>query len=168
MVDARLVMEQFNELTRILGQFALYKMKMDDTIAVSRIIDKFPPSWKDFKHSLKHKKEEMTLEELGGELCLEECIWMQEDVKQKETIESSSVHIVEDKGGLRKFKGKKRSNENSGRKFNKKPKGSCWICGKPGHYKNDCRMAKNEKGKMKVNVGDKGKEKCPSNLQGFF
>ncbi|CAM8979086.1 unnamed protein product [Rhodiola kirilowii] len=168
MVDARPVMEQFNELTRILGQFAQYKMKMDDIIAVSSIIDKLPPLWKDFKHSLKHKKEEMTLQELGGELHIEESIRMQEDAKQKETIESSSVHVVEDKGGLRKFKGKKRFNEKHGNKFDKKPKGCCWICGKLGHYKNDCRMAKNEKGKPKVTVGDKGKDKCPSNLQREF
>ncbi|CAM8923485.1 unnamed protein product [Rhodiola kirilowii] len=164
MVDSRLVMEQFNELTRILGQFAQYSMKMDDTILVSSIIDKLPPSWKDFKHSLKHKKEELSLEQLGGELRVEESIRMQEDVKQKETIESSSVHMVEDKGGLQKFKGKKRPNENFGSKFNKKPKGCCWICGKPGHYKNECRMAKGENGKMKVNAGDKGKEKCHFNL----
>ncbi|CAM8901358.1 unnamed protein product [Rhodiola kirilowii] len=167
MVDARPVMEQFNELTRILGQFAQYKMKMDDSIAVSSIIDKLPPLWKDFKHKLKHKKEEMSLEELGGELQVEESIRIQEEnAKQKETTESSSVHVVEDKGGLRKFKGKKRFNEKHGSKFDKKPKGCCWICGKPGNYKNDCRMAKNEKGKGKMNVGDKGKDKCPSNLQG--
>ncbi|CAM9002116.1 unnamed protein product [Rhodiola kirilowii] len=169
MVDARPVMEQFNELTRILGQFAQYKMKMDDSIAVSSIIDKLAPLWKDFKHKLKHKKEEMSLEELGGELQVEESIRIQEeDAKQKETIESSSVHVVEDKGSLRKFNGKKRFNEKHGRKFDKKPKGYCWICGKPGHYKNDCKSAKNEKGKGKMNVGDKGKDKCPSNLQGQF
>ncbi|CAM8880967.1 unnamed protein product [Rhodiola kirilowii] len=166
MVDTRSVMEQFNELTRILGQFTQYGMKMDDAISVSSIIDKLPPSWKDFKRTLKHKKEEMSLEELGGELCVEESIRMQEDAKAKETIESSSVHMVEDKGGPRKFKGKKRFNENSGSKFTKKPKGSCWICGKSGHYKSDCRIAKSGKEKMKVNVGDKGKEKSPSNLQG--
>ncbi|CAM8948930.1 unnamed protein product [Rhodiola kirilowii] len=79
MVDARPVMEQFNELTRILGQFAQYKMKMDDSIAVSSIIDKLPPLWKDFKHKLKHKKEEMSLEELGGELQVEESIRIQEE-----------------------------------------------------------------------------------------
>ncbi|CAM8937663.1 unnamed protein product [Rhodiola kirilowii] len=164
MVDTRSVMEQFNELTRILGQFTQYGMKMDDAISVSSIIDKLPPSWKDFKRTLKHKKEEMSLEELGGELCVEESIRMQEDAKAKETIESSSVHMVEDKGGPRKFKGKNRFNENSGSKFTKKPKGSCWICGKPEHYKSDCRMVGKEK--VKVNVGDKGNEKSPSNLQG--
>ncbi|CAM8913956.1 unnamed protein product [Rhodiola kirilowii] len=164
MVDSRPVPEQFNELARILGQFAQYNMKMDDSIVVSSIIDKLPPLWKDFKHKLKHKKDDMSLEELGGALQVEELIRIQEEAKQKETIELSSVHMVEDKGCLRKFKGKKRPNEKFGSKFNKKPKGSCWICGKPGHYKNDCRMAKNGKGKMKVNVWDKGKEKCPSNL----
>ncbi|CAM8944813.1 unnamed protein product [Rhodiola kirilowii] len=86
MVDSRPVLEQFNELTRILGQFAQYNMKMDDFIAVSSIIDKLPPLWKDFKHKLKHKKEEMSLEELGGELQVEESIRIQEEAKQKETI----------------------------------------------------------------------------------
>ncbi|CAM8905735.1 unnamed protein product [Rhodiola kirilowii] len=168
MVDSRPVPEQFNELTRILGQFAHYNMKMDDSIAVSSIIDKLPPLWKDFKHKLKHNKKEMSLEELGGELQTEESIRIQEEANKKDTIESSSVHMVEDKKSLRKFKGKKRANEHAGNKFNKKPKGSCWICGKPGHYKNDCRMAKNEKGKAKVNVEDKGKDKSPTKLQGQF
>ncbi|CAM8917562.1 unnamed protein product [Rhodiola kirilowii] len=72
MVDSRPVTKQFNELTRILRQFAQYNMKMDDSIAVSSIIDKLPPLWKDFKHKLKHKKEETSLEELGGELQVEE------------------------------------------------------------------------------------------------
>ncbi|CAM8910722.1 unnamed protein product [Rhodiola kirilowii] len=40
MADTRPVPEQFNELARILGQFAQYNMKMDDSIAVSSIIDK--------------------------------------------------------------------------------------------------------------------------------
>ncbi|CAM8982101.1 unnamed protein product [Rhodiola kirilowii] len=110
MVDSRPVPEKFNKLARIMGQFAQYNMKMDDSIAVSSIIDKFPPLWKDFKHKLKHKKEDMSLEELGGELQVEESIRIQEESKHKETTESSSVHMVDDKGGLRKFKGKKRPN----------------------------------------------------------
>ncbi|XP_022042282.1 uncharacterized protein LOC110944946 [Helianthus annuus] len=58
MVDERPVMEQYNELLRILGQFAQHDMKMDESISVSSIIDKLPPSWKDFKHNLKHQKGE--------------------------------------------------------------------------------------------------------------
>ncbi|GJY69643.1 hypothetical protein Tco_0472625, partial [Tanacetum coccineum] len=54
MVDSRPVMEQYNELLRILGQYTQHGLKMDESIYVSSIIDKLPPSWKDFKHTLKH------------------------------------------------------------------------------------------------------------------
>ncbi|GJZ37538.1 hypothetical protein Tco_0583729 [Tanacetum coccineum] len=43
-VNSRLVMEQFNELLRILGQYTQHGLKMDESISVSSIIDKFPPS----------------------------------------------------------------------------------------------------------------------------
>ncbi|GJT39092.1 hypothetical protein Tco_0938957 [Tanacetum coccineum] len=57
MVDSRPVMEQYNERLRILGQYTQHGLKMDESISVSSIIDKLPPSWKDFKHTLKHGKE---------------------------------------------------------------------------------------------------------------
>ncbi|GJW99805.1 zinc finger, CCHC-type containing protein, partial [Tanacetum coccineum] len=41
---------------------------------VSCIIDKLCPSWKDFKHTLKHKKEELTLVELDSHLRIEESL----------------------------------------------------------------------------------------------
>ncbi|GJW74929.1 zinc finger, CCHC-type containing protein [Tanacetum coccineum] len=56
MTDSRPVMEQYNELLGILGRFTQHKMNMDEAIQVSCIIDKLPLSWKDFKHTLKHKK----------------------------------------------------------------------------------------------------------------
>ncbi|XP_074277971.1 uncharacterized protein LOC141601574 [Silene latifolia] len=61
MTDSRPVMEQYNELLRILGQIAQHKMEMDESISVSSIIDKLSPYWKDFKHKLKHKKEELSI-----------------------------------------------------------------------------------------------------------
>ncbi|GJV48239.1 zinc finger, CCHC-type containing protein [Tanacetum coccineum] len=48
--------------------FTQHKMNMDEAIQVSFIIDKLSPSWKDFKHTLKHNKEELTLVELGSHL----------------------------------------------------------------------------------------------------
>ncbi|XP_074313805.1 uncharacterized protein LOC141649001 [Silene latifolia] len=59
MTDSRPVMEQYNELR----QFAQHKMEMDESISVSSIIDKLPPSWKDFKYMLKHKKEELSIDD---------------------------------------------------------------------------------------------------------
>ncbi|GJW51151.1 zinc finger, CCHC-type containing protein [Tanacetum coccineum] len=49
-------------------------MNMDEAIQVSCIIDKLCPSWKDFKHTLKHKKEELSLVELGSHLRIEKSL----------------------------------------------------------------------------------------------
>nr|KAJ0220107.1 hypothetical protein LSAT_V11C200064520 [Lactuca sativa] len=78
MIDSRPVMEQYHEMLRILGQFAQHNLKMDEAIDVAVIIDKLPPSWKDFKHNLKHNKEELTLTQLGSHLRIEESLRTQE------------------------------------------------------------------------------------------
>ncbi|XP_057452850.1 uncharacterized protein LOC130744707 [Lotus japonicus] len=83
MVESRSVMEQFNELLRILGQFTQHGLKMDETISVSSIIDKLPPSWKDFKHNLKHGKDDLSLIQLGSHLRIEEYLRAQEGDKGK-------------------------------------------------------------------------------------
>ncbi|GJV05161.1 hypothetical protein Tco_1142132 [Tanacetum coccineum] len=83
MIDSRLVMEQYNELFVILGRFTQHKMNMDKAIQVSCIIDKLPPSWKDFKYILKHQKKELTLVELGSNLCIKEYLMVQDNDKLK-------------------------------------------------------------------------------------
>nr|GEU58491.1 zinc finger, CCHC-type [Tanacetum cinerariifolium] len=81
--DSRPVLEQYNELLWILGRFTQHKMNMDESIQISCIIDKLSPSWKDFKHTLKHLKEELTLIELGSRLHIEESLRVQDSDKPK-------------------------------------------------------------------------------------
>ncbi|GKA29479.1 hypothetical protein Tco_0715724, partial [Tanacetum coccineum] len=40
----------------------------------SSIIDKLPPSWKDFKHTLKHNKDELSLVQVGSHFRIEETL----------------------------------------------------------------------------------------------
>nr|GEV57552.1 zinc finger, CCHC-type [Tanacetum cinerariifolium] len=61
MVNSRPIMEQLNELLRILRQYTLHGLKMDESICVLSVIDKLPPFLKDFKHSLKHGKDDLSL-----------------------------------------------------------------------------------------------------------
>ncbi|GJT49717.1 hypothetical protein Tco_0755856 [Tanacetum coccineum] len=68
MVNSRPIMEQLNELLRILGQYTLHGLKMDESICVSSVIDKLSPSLKDFKHSLKHGKDDLYLVRLSSHL----------------------------------------------------------------------------------------------------
>ena len=103
MVDGRSVMEQFRDIEKMLNQFKQYDMKMDEMIVVSSIIDKLPPSWKDFKRSLKHKKEEISLEALANHLRIEE-----EYRKQDQNLnsENAKVHVTEEVQTTKPFKRK--------------------------------------------------------------
>ncbi|KAK9671550.1 hypothetical protein RND81_12G038300 [Saponaria officinalis] len=145
-------------------------MEMDESISVSSIIDKLPPSWKDFKHMLKHKKEELSLVQLGGHLLIEEFLRAQEGVKGKgkETMESPSINMMDVGKSSKSAKGKKRPFHNTDNNSNKKPKGACWICGKTGHFKNDYRMKKTNKGTKRNPIGQGSKDQGPPTHQGHI
>ena len=166
MVDTRPVMEQYHEMLRILGQYTQHDLKMDETISVAVIIDKLPPSWKEFKHALKHKKEELNLVQLGSHLRIEEGLRNQEhdnNPKGKNQIGSSSVNMVEGDGAKNSNNNKNKRKFKSGNdKFaNKKATVTCWNCNKPGHLKKDCRSRKGNKG-----AGSSG-SKDPEKQQGY-
>ncbi|GKC56557.1 hypothetical protein Tco_1084155 [Tanacetum coccineum] len=42
-------------------QFTQHGLNMDESISVYSIIDKLPPLWNDFKHTLKHNNDELSL-----------------------------------------------------------------------------------------------------------
>ncbi|GJV66604.1 zinc finger, CCHC-type containing protein [Tanacetum coccineum] len=140
MTDSRPVLEQYNELLGILRRFTQHKMNMDESIQVSCIIEKLSPSWKDFKHTLKHLKEELTLIELGSHLRIEESPRAQDNDKPKSNnvASPSVVNMVEHNNSFRYNDNKgKRKHHDTRAKPNKKPKVTCWKCGKPGHLKKD-------------------------------
>ncbi|GJZ11458.1 zinc finger, CCHC-type containing protein [Tanacetum coccineum] len=111
----------------------------------------------DFKHTLKHGKDDLSLVQLGSHLRIEESLRAHDSDKGKgKEVGGPSVNMTEE--GKNKHnkqnKGKKRSNENnSGSSSNKKPKLECWKCGKTGHFKRDCRSGK----KNNANAGGSGK-----------
>nr|GEW15419.1 zinc finger, CCHC-type [Tanacetum cinerariifolium] len=146
MTDSRLVLEQYNKLLGILGRFTQHKMNMDESIQVSCIIDKLPPSWKDFKHTLKHLKEELTLVELGSHLCIEESLGIHDSDKPKGNNVSGLfvVNMVEHNNSswYNDNEGKRKHHNNTKVDPNKKSKVTCWKCGKPRHLKKDCKGGK--------------------------
>ncbi|GKD79611.1 zinc finger, CCHC-type containing protein [Tanacetum coccineum] len=127
-------------------KFTQHKMNMDEAIKVYCIIYKLPLSWKDFKHTLKHLKEELTLVELGSHLHIEESIRMQDSDKPKgnNVVGPSVVNIVEHNNSSRynDNKGKRKHHDNTRADPNKKSKVTCWKCKKHGHLKKDCKGGK--------------------------
>ncbi|GJT87611.1 zinc finger, CCHC-type containing protein [Tanacetum coccineum] len=70
---------------------------MDESISVSSIIDKLPPSWKDFKHTLKHGKDDLSLVQLGSHLRIEESLRAQDSDKGKgKQVDGPSVNMTEE------------------------------------------------------------------------
>ena len=64
---------------------------MDEFIIVSSIVNKLSPSWKGTKRTLKHKEENMSLEDLANHFQIEEELHMQD--KSKEHV--SNIHVIE-------------------------------------------------------------------------
>ncbi|GJX95459.1 zinc finger, CCHC-type containing protein [Tanacetum coccineum] len=124
---------------------------MDESIYVASIIDKLPPLWKDFKHTLKHNKDELSLVQLGSHFRIKETLRAKESGKGKgkEIVGSSSVNMIEDcknKKNNKNTKGNKRNHDGNNDESNKKSKLTCWKCGKTGHFKRDCHVKKNNGG----------------------
>ncbi|GKE42344.1 hypothetical protein Tco_1469628, partial [Tanacetum coccineum] len=94
-----------------------------------------PPSWKDFKHTLKHGKDDLSLVQLGSHLRIEESLRAQDNDKGKgKEVAGPSVNMTEEgkNKNNKQNKGKKRDfkEHGSGSASNKKPKLECWKCGK--------------------------------------
>ncbi|GJX76969.1 hypothetical protein Tco_0323780 [Tanacetum coccineum] len=94
----------------------------------------------EFKHGLKHKKEELNLVQLGSHLRIEEGLRNQEldnNPKGKNQIGSSSVNMVEGDGAKNSNNNKNKRKFKSGDdKFaNKKATVTCWKCNKTGPKK---------------------------------
>ncbi|GJV19662.1 zinc finger, CCHC-type containing protein, partial [Tanacetum coccineum] len=95
----------------------------------------------DFKHTLKHLKEELTLVELGSHLRIKESLRVQDNDKPKRNnvVGPSVVNMVEHNNSSRynDNKGKRKHHDNTRVDPNKKAKPTCWKCGKTGHIKRD-------------------------------
>ncbi|GJT04203.1 zinc finger, CCHC-type containing protein [Tanacetum coccineum] len=150
MVDSRPVIEQFNELLRILGQYTQHGLKMDESISVSSVIDKFPPFWKDFKHSLKHGKDDLSLVQLGSHLRIEESLRAQESNKGK------GKEVVGP------------SDNNGGFGSNNKSKLAYWKCGKTGHFKKDCRSGNKKDNASASGLGKRSKDQSQEQGQNLI
>ena len=150
MVDTKAIVMQIQELQVIIHDLLNEGMIINEAFQVAAFIEKLPPAWKDFKNYLKHKRKEMTLEDLIVRLKIEE----DNRHAEKRSLRQSSIsaaNIVESVPNAKKRKknyGPKNHN-NSNKKF----KGSCYNCGKSGHRSSDCRAPKNKnKNKDQANI----------------
>ena len=65
------MINQAQELQVILHEVHAEGMMLSGTFQVVDIIEKLPPSWKDFKNYVKHERKEMSIEDLIIRFCIE-------------------------------------------------------------------------------------------------
>ncbi|GJY57040.1 zinc finger, CCHC-type containing protein [Tanacetum coccineum] len=145
MSDSLFVIYQNVESTKELWDSLESKYMVDDASRKKFLVNKLPPFWKDFKHTLKHGNDDLSLVQLGSHLRIEDSLRAQESEKGKgKEVAGPSVNMTKEGGknkNNKQNKGKKRgfNKNNDGSGSNKKPKLECWKCGKTGHFKRDCR-----------------------------
>ena len=142
MADTKTVIKQVEEIQVLIHELHAEGCAISEQFQVGSIIEKLPPSWRDFKVYLKHKRREMTMEDLILRLRVEE------DHRKGDSVDGARANVIESepstKQKFQKFKGKKMSKLKPKGKDFKKIKGNCWVCGKAGHKAQECHHRKDQ------------------------
>ncbi|KAJ9557199.1 hypothetical protein OSB04_011813 [Centaurea solstitialis] len=129
MVDDKPILEQIHELQVLVNKMNSLSITIPEIFQVGEILDKLPPSWKDFSKRMMHKSEDYSLDDMLKHLRIEEEA-RNRDKKSRNPVNVNSVQA----GG--KNKGKLNSGGPS------KKNGKCHVCGETGHYARECKQRK--------------------------
>nr|GEY14702.1 zinc finger, CCHC-type [Tanacetum cinerariifolium] len=139
-LQAKYMADDASSKNYLVGNFTNYKM------TYSRLVLEQYNELLDFKHTLKHLKEELTLVELGSHLRIKESLKMQDSDKPKgnNVVGPSVVNMVDHNKSSRynDNKGKHKHHDNTKADPNKKSKVTCWKCGKPENLKRIIKVEK--------------------------
>ena len=169
MVDSKPIMDQVHVYENLVTEILAEGMKMCEILQANVLIEKLPDSWSDYRNHLKHKKRDLTLEELVSHMKIEEANRLKDvSIKPKNEL-ASKANLVESnsdsdrKTGDNRAKGgksEKKGNLPAKGKIEKKNSVKCWSCGNVGHfasqYKNKKKKGSTGGNKNQAHLAEKG------------
>jgi hypothetical protein len=172
MVDNRSIVEQAHEIQCIAKELDHLKIVLPDRFVARCIIAKLPSTWRNFTTSLKHKRQEISVENLIASLDVKEKAWAK-DTGSKGGDGHSSANMVQKNHN--KGKGKPKSNKpNKTTNFKKKKNKAeltCFACGETGHFAKDCPDRADycgKKGNVNTVIASNEEDKGYGNLPFIF
>ncbi|XP_072146568.1 uncharacterized protein [Setaria viridis] len=143
MDSAKSIVTQAHDLQLLVGEIAHLGCALPPKFVAAAIVAKLPAEWRDFPTSLKHKREEISIEDLIATLDVEENA-RAEDVHVKNV--QNSANFVQNKKQFNKKKGPKANKNTSFKKKKIEKKDlkdlSYFVCGNPDHFAKDCHDRK--------------------------
>ena len=96
MVDTKIVIKQVEEIQVLIHELHADACAISEQFQVGSIIEKLPPLWRDFKVYLKHKRREMSMEDLILRLRVEE------DHRKGDSVDGARANVIESEPQQRK------------------------------------------------------------------
>ncbi|KAK4397915.1 hypothetical protein Sango_1267000 [Sesamum angolense] len=165
MIDEKPMMDQIHEYENLVADVLSEGMKMCEILQASVLLEKLPPTWSEYQNHMKHKKRDLTLQELIGHMRTKEASRL---IDKETSLSSLSVkaNLVESAGSKDRFHQNKGKN-NQHKSFKapdgkiQKSKQLCYCCRKPGHKAKD-QQKTNQKpatqGTPQINLAEKDNE----------
>ena len=138
MINSRPVMEQVQEFQMIIHGLVAEGMILPDNFVRCILIEKLPPSWKEFKHYLKHKRKKMSLEDLILKLRIEADVRKIDQKANDFNPLDAKANLLERGGPSNKRPRPNQKDKRKGKKPAKEFEGECLKSGKIGHFAKDC------------------------------
>jgi hypothetical protein len=143
MDNAKSIVTQAHDLQLLVGDIAHLGCALPPKFVAAAIVAKLPAEWRDFATSIKHKREEISMEDLIAALDVEEKA-RAKDAQTKNV--QSSANVVQKNKQFNKKKGLKQNKTTSFKKKKTEKKDmknlTCFVCGNPGHFAKDCKDRK--------------------------
>ena len=158
MLDNVSMLNQMHELQILVHKLNNLSIKIPELFQVGAIIAKLPPSWNNYRKKLMHMAEELTLEQIGTHLRIEEESRIRKGTNSVSKVNEGTVNYVQNGGiGSSKIHKNFRPNKRIVKKnnSNKDKKGKAYFhCGKKDHYIRECRFLKNQMKDKELNTNE--------------